>query len=412
MEKDFHYKCNDCGRIYAITADLMLCPYCSEEYLSGKPLRGILKVILPKYLSGSKRPGEDFDLFDYLPVEKQYFPGIPVGNTPLVRACRLEEELNYENIYLKFDGMNPTGSYKDRASYLVSAFARKNCIKEIVVASTGNAASSMAGIAASADQKVFVFMPSSAPRAKLIQCLQYGACLIPVKGNYDEAFDLSLGFSRLTGYLNRNTAFNPLTIEGKKTAAFEIAGQLRNKNVDYVFLPVGDGVILDGIIKGFCDLKQIGLITKIPRIIGVQAEKSAYIYRAFKENLFDTEYVAETIADSISVNVARNAYSAVKSLREADGDIVVVSDEEILLSQKLVAEKSGLFCEPSSAAAFAGFAKIRDTLPENKNVVVLLTGNGLKDIETAAKNVQFPEIFQPDLEFIMKRLRVLGEIEG
>lgn len=406
MKEDFKYKCDICGQVYSIEKDLMLCPKCREENIEGKPLKGILKVQLPVRLKNSLTGKEKTNIFDFLPVEEKYFPSISVGNTPLIEAKNIQMELGFDNIYLKFDGTNPTGSFKDRASYLVSAFAQKNNVNEIVVASTGNAASSMAGIAAAAGQKAFIFMPESAPKAKSVQCLQYGAELIPIKGDYDKAFDLSLKFSQRTGFLNRNTAYNPMTIEGKKTVSFELIEQMGGKEIDYLFLPVGDGVILSGVIKGFNDLKYAGVINKTPKVIGVQAENSSFIYNAFYHNVFDFNYKASTIADSISVNVARNVYAAVKDLKSVEGEMVLVSDEEIMSAQYQVSKMSGVFCEPSSAASFAGFLKQRENISKNKSVVLLLTGHGLKDIDTAVKSVKFPKTFEADIDYIIDNINL------
>ncbi len=404
MKEEFKYKCDNCGQIYSIEKDLMLCPKCREEFIKGKPLKGVLKVQLPAEQKGSLKEKNNLNIFDFLPVEEKYFPSISVGKTPLIEAKNIQNELSFDKIYLKFDGTNPTGSLKDRASYLVSAFAKKNNINEIAVASTGNAASSMAGIAAAAGQKAFIFMPKTAPKAKLVQCLQYGAELIPVNGDYDSAFDLSLEFSKRTGFLNRNTAYNPLTIEGKKTVAFEVYEQLAGKEIDYLFLPVGDGVILSGVIKGFSDLLYLGAIKKIPKIIGVQAVGSSFIYNAFYKNNFDLNYKASTIADSISVNAARNGYSAVRDLKSVDGEMVLVSDDEILYSQYYLSRMSGVFCEPSSAASVAGFLKLKEKIDKNKTVVLLITGHGLKDIDSAVKSVNFPKIFEADIDYILDNI--------
>lgn len=403
----FKYYCSECKKEYDIKPDLMLCPDCREDDLEGKPLHGVLKVKLPGSLVNSKQVHSNFDLFDYLPVERKYFPDIPVGNSLIYKSPNIKDDTGFNNLYLKFDGTNPSGSYKDRASYLVSAFARKHGINKIVVASTGNAASSMACIAASAGQDAIIFMPSTAPKAKLVQCLQYGASLIPVNGNYDKAFDLSLKFSDKTGYLNRNTAYNPMTIEGKKTVSFEIVQQLPGNDIDYVFVPVGDGVIISGVIKGFCDLLEIGLINKIPKIIGVQSEGSSFIYKGFKENIFDLEYKATTIADSISVDAARNGYCAVADLKSVDGDVVCVTDDEILDAQLYLSKKSGIFCEPSSSVAYAGFNKLKTIIAIDKNIVVLLTGHGLKDINNAMKKIEYPKVYEPDINLIMKEMKLI-----
>ena len=403
---DFKYYCSECKKEYDIEPGLMLCPDCREDDLEGKPLHGVLKVKLPGYLINSKVPGAEFDLYDYLPVEKKYFPEIPVGNSLIYNSSNIKNDLGFENLYLKFDGTNPSGSYKDRASYLVSAFAKQNSINKIVVASTGNAASSMACIAASAGQEAIIFMPSTAPKAKLVQCLQYGATLIPVNGNYDKAFDLSLKFSERTGYLNRNTAYNPMTIEGKKTVSFEIIKQLPENEIDYVFVPVGDGVIISGVIKGFQDLLEIGLIKTLPKIIGVQSERSSFIYKAFKDDNFDLSYKADTIADSISVDAARNGYCAVENIKNVDGDVIAVSDDEILDAQYYLSKRTGIFCEPSSSVAFAGLNNIKDSIDKNKNIVILLTGHGLKDINNAMKKIQYPKVYEPDIDMIMNELNL------
>lgn len=403
-KEEFKYFCETCGSEYNIEKEFMLCPKCRDESLEGKPLRGILKVKFPPSLRNSKHPGEDFDVHDYLPVEKEYFPPLPVGNTPLIRAVNIQRELGFNNLLLKFDGTNPTGSFKDRASYLVSAFAKKKGIRRIAVASTGNAASSMAGIAASAGQDTVIFMPAAAPKAKLVQCLQYGATVVPIRGNYDAAFDISLKFSARTGCLSRNTAYNPLTIEGKKTVSFELISQAPGRDVDYVLLPVGDGVILSGVIKGFEDLVHAGILRTIPKIIGVQAEGSAFIYNAFYHDKYDLNYKASTVADSISVSAPRNGYTAVQDLRKVHGDVVLVSDNEILGAQQYLSRTSGIFCEPSSAASFAGFIKIKETLPKDAAIVFLLTGHGLKDVDSAMKNIAFPPSVEPDIDKILSSM--------
>ena len=401
-KQTFKYICETCGKSYAIEKDRMLCSDCRDENLEGKPLRGILKVKLPDSLRSSVKKHAKVDVFDYLPIKRKYFPLIPVGDTPLVKAVNIERDLGFKNLFLKFDGANPTGSLKDRASYLVSAFAQKHQIEKIVVASTGNAASSMAGVAASAGQQAIIFMPSTAPKAKLVQCLQYGATVVPIQGDYDAAFDLSMKFSERTGDLNRNTGYNPLTIEGKKTVSFEIVAQVGGEGIDYVFLPVGDGVVLSGVIKGFLDLKYIGAINKIPTIVGVQAKGSSFIHSAFYENKFDLNYKADTVADSISVNVARNGYTAVADLKKVRGEIVLVEDKEILDAQKYLSRMSGIFCEPSSAASFAGFLKMKERIPRSKRIVFLLTGHGLKDVDNAMKALSFPKVCEPEIETVMR----------
>lgn len=393
----FDLVCTDCESVYDLTPERTVCPSCAPGQRPDRPLRGVLEVRLtpdgPDSLDGettSPLSPSEIDIGSLLPVEPAFYPPVPAGNTPMWAPARLREELSFPRLFIKDDGLNPTGSLKDRASWLVAAFARKHGIREVTAASTGNAGSSMAGIGAAAGLHVTLFLPRTAPRAKMIQSLQYGARLVLVDGNYDRAYDLSLEFTRARGGLNRNTAYNPLTIEGKKTAALEIARQL-GRAPEAVFVSVGDGVILAGVYKGFLDLVRLGFIPRIPRIYAVQAEGSDAIKRAFENGDFGEPRAASTVADSISVDVPRNGYLAVKRLRENDGRCVAVPDKAILDAQRLLASRAGLFSEPAGAAAFAGFLAVRDELPRNAQVVILATGNGLKDTDSAAKGVPFPD---------------------
>jgi len=366
----------------------MLCPECSSTHKSGQPLNGVLEV----ELSGTL---ESNDPLDFLPVEGQYFPAIPVGNTPLWQPENLQKKYGFPELYLKDDGVNPTGSLKDRASFLVAAFARKHGIREVVVASTGNAGSSMAGVGAAAGLKVRLFLPKTAPPAKMIQALQYGADLVLADKNYDQAFSLSLEYSNTRGGMNRNTAYNPMTIEGKKTVSIEIFKQLK-KAPDHVFVSVGDGVIMSGVYKGFRDLLQLGRIDKIPVVHAVQASGSDAICRAMESGDFDGQAespvrAAKTVADSISVDTPSNGHLALKNLKAFGGHCFRVTDEEILCAQKELSSTCGLFSEPAAATAYAGFLKQKAALDSNETCVVLLTGNGLKDINSATAKIVVPE---------------------
>lgn len=378
------YRCPTCGAAYAIEPGRYLCDECGRKNKPGIPLEGVLECVWEKEAGDPPSGGPGMAGIP-LPVEAEYFPPLPVGETPLWRPKRLREALDAPNLYLKDDTCNPSGSYKDRASWLVAAFARKFGLKEIALASTGNAASSMACVGAAAGLKITVFLPASAPAAKRVQVLQYGAELREVQGTYDQAFDESLAYSAATGVLSRNTAYNPLTIEGKKTASFEIARDLGSAP-DHVFVPTGDGVILAGVIKGFEDLLRLGLTTKMPTFWAAQAEGSSAIARALATGSFE-ERSSDTLADSISVDVPRNGSFVLAKLRKYGGKGVTVSDEEILAAQRMLSSMSGLFAEPSSACAFACYLKAMPVIPRDESVVVMLTGSGLKDIKSAAKAV-------------------------
>jgi len=393
------YTCPSCGAEYPIEPGRYLCGSCSSHNVPGAPLGGVLECSFDpeEAKSEARRRGalpaaRGAREAIPLPVEDEHFPPLPVGNTPLWAPSRLREKLGFPGLYLKDDTCEPSGSYKDRASFLVAAFAHKYNITEIALASTGNAASSMACVGAATGIKVTVFLPASAPAAKRVQVLQYGAELREIDGSYDLAFDASLDYSRETGVLSRNTAYNPLTIEGKKTAAFEIVRELRRPSEgaarvpDHVFVPTGDGVILCGLIKGFEDLVAIGEAESMPTFWAAQAQGSSAIVRALETGGIEAR-PSDTLADSISVDAPRNGILALAKLRKHRGLGVAVSDEEILEAQRLSSSRAGLFVEPSSACALAAFMKARPQLGKTETAVVMMTGSGLKDIKNAAKAV-------------------------
>ena len=377
------YRCHSCGATYDIVPGRYLCDICRKRQKYERPLEGVLEAEWEGDADAATIP---------LPVEMEWFPPIPVGNTPLWSPLRLRSRFSAPRLWIKDDTCNPSGSFKDRASFLVAAFARKHGVEEIVLASTGNAASSMAAVGAAAGLRIKVFLPAKAPVAKRIQILQYGAELIPVDGTYDKAYELSLEYSNKTGSLSRNTAYNPLTIEGKKSVSFEIVEDLIKAGSgapDHVFVPVGDGVILAGVYRGFEDLLKMGRIRNMPTIWACQAEGSSAITRAFAsphsaDDAFGDPIPSNTLADSISVDVPRNGLHALAKLKKYGGKAVIVSDTEILTAQKTLSSGSGLFAEPSSSAAFAGWLKVRERIPATQTCILLITGFGLKDVKAAA----------------------------
>lgn len=380
----FNYICSECGERFDIEPHRYVCPLCSQRQTDGQPLAGVLEV----ELQGTPA-GKAVDVAELLPVHARFFPPVPVGDTPLWAPEALRKELGFNALYIKDDGANPTSSFKDRASFLVSAYAKQNSIDTIIVASTGNAGSSMAGIGAAAGQKVTLFLPRTAPKAKLVQALQYGATVYRVDGNYDRAYDLSLEYSQVVGGMNRNTAYNPMTIEGKKTVSLELFRQL-GKAPDALFVGTGDGCILSGVYKGFRDLKRLGFIDAIPQIFPVQSATANALHRAYNTGRFENA-PARTLADSICVDIPRNGFHALSQLKTYGGRVISVADEKILTAQAWLARSTGLFTEPASAAAFAGFLQVKKELPREAVVVLLATGNGLKDIATAARGITVPE---------------------
>ena len=378
---EFYYKCSECGQSYPITPDRMLCDDCSGKQEAGRPLRGILEVGMEGTLADCT------SVYSVLPIDKKWFPEIPVGNTPLWSPHKLQQKLGFQNLYIKDDTRNITGSFKDRASWLVAAAALKWGIRNITVASTGNAASSMAGIGAAAGLNVKIYVPGSIPKAKLIQSLQYGAEVISVNGSYDDAFRMSMQPSSAVKSLNRNTGYNPLTLEGKKTASFELCHQMKN-TPDYIFVPTGDAVVLSGMIKGFKDLHKLGKIGRFPKFIAVQAEGSNALARAMEKGDFSDPVKSHTIADSIQVDVPACGYYALREMKANGGDCITVSDREIQQAQIQLASDAGLFVEPSAAASLAGLVKMKAHIEPDARILLLASGTGLKDIDSAQQAVK------------------------
>ena len=299
---------------------------------------------------------------------------------------------SHNSVYILDDTHNPTFSYKDRASVLVLVKALELGKDTICTASTGNAASSMSGLCAMVGMKSKIFVPQSIPHEKLTQIRMYGAEVEKINGSYDDAYDISINESQKYGWYNRNTAYNPLTTEGKKSGAFDIFLQMNCEAPDKVFVPTGDGSIISGIYKGFYDLKQLDLIEKIPQLIAVQAEGSSGIIDYFENNKFHYKE-SNTLADSISVNAPRNLYMAVDAIKSTDGFGIKVSDDEILRAEKYLSQQHGYFVEPSAAAAWAGFIKYsKQSEAKGEKIVVLLTGSGLKDIKNAERALAMKEI--------------------
>lgn len=405
-ENKYYFECTTCRAKYEQDEVTYLCPVCEKENTPDVPPKGILKTLY--HYGKIKNSAKWHKLFDKLKA-KEYLELLPinserslswlkVGKTPLYEISSdaipiiKKKSKKVFQILLKDDSQNPTFSFKDRASDLVCAFAREQKIDTIVAASTGNAGSSLAGICASQKQKAIIFAPATAPKAKLTQILMYGAQLIPVDGSYDDAFDLSIEATKKFGWYNRNTAYNPFTIEGKKIVSFEIFQQMRQQIPDRIFVPVGDGCIISGVFKGFEDLLKIGLIKKIPTIIAVQSEKSDNIVRNLDSDNFVTK-PSTTIADSIAVDIPRNYWMTKKFMEQYNGESVIVSDKEIISASKVLSENTGIFSEPAAATAFAGILKYAEKgmIDENSKNIVLLTGSGLKDLNSVQGIIDIPK---------------------
>lgn len=325
---------------------------------------------------------------ELLPVSPDMqIPQLQIGWTPVYDLPRLAKTCGIRKLYLKDDGRNPTNSFKDRASSVGVLKALEFGFSTIACASTGNAASSLAGLSASVGLKSYIFVPQRAPEPKVTQLLIFGATVLKVQGTYEDAFDLCRLACDRFGWYNRNSGTNPFLVEGKKTAGLEIAEQLGAHMPDWVVVSVGDGCTIGGIGKGLQEMKQLGLVDRVPRLLGVQAEGAQPLIAAFRSGnpLVPTD--ATTLADSIAVGTPRNWRRAIDQILRSHGDMLAVSDAEILDAMRIAARLGGVFGEPAGVAGLAGLrAAVRDNIIKaHESAVVLITGNGLKDIQSARK---------------------------
>jgi threonine synthase len=422
MNNFLGYRCSICGKEYAPDQITYTCP------VDGGNVDVILDApaIAKKYTPDDLSHRSETSLWRYLPLLPVSDPGgagtpfHAAGGTPVFNLSRLTESIGLKNVWLKDESRNPTASFKDRASAIVAARAQEIGAEVIVTASTGNAGAALAGMSAALGQTSVIFAPKSAPPAKVAQLLIYGARVLLVDGNYDAAFDLSIQAAQEFGWYCRNTGYNPFTLEGKKTAAFEIwewwveahrNWHDQNSALDdhpplTILVSVGDGNIISGIHKGFRDLLDLKWINRSPRIIGVQAEGSAAIANAFHAK---TETIvpvtANTIADSISVDRPRDGIRALRAARSSQGTYLTVSDAEILKAISALGSV-GIFAEPAGATAYAGLLRaVTDGIVSvDDPILVMNTGSGLKDVRAAMQSVSPAPIIEPTLTAVKKNL--------
>lgn len=396
----FRYVCSDCGRIFETEGLMYQCPDCAKENDGTHFPKGNLIVELSQETLEKAREKEHVTPNDFYPYPIDDESLYPVGPTPLIRPRRIQEKLGLGHLSFKLDSQLISGSFKDRASLAVALQAKALGEKRIVLASTGNAGAAMSAVGAAMDLDIILFVPESAPINKLMQSVLYGAHVVPVKGSYDDAFALSIEYTKKHGGINRNTAYNPITIEGKKSVSIELFEDLGRKAPDAVYVPVGDGCIIAGVAKGFIDLKKAGLIDKIPRIIACQSEKSDAIARAIEKDDYRA-ISATTRADSISVDLPANGRMAARYVKESGGWAVTVPDEAILDSQITLTRLSGVLAEPAAAAAYAALEKDKDNLVgklgKDAEIVVLLTGTGFKDMKAFDGRVTLPPAIENDI---------------
>lgn len=389
----YYLKCIECGR----EAD-------ENSYTCN--CGGLLDVVLDldKVEVGFKLDGENLSVWKYkdlLPIKTKPIT-LKEGGTPLYRAKKLEEELGIKEVYIKHEGLNPSGSFKDRGMTVGVTKALELRKKAVACASTGNTSASMAMYAAKAGLKAYVLLPAGkVALGKVAQALMHGAKVIGIKGNFDVALKLVREVCQVEDFYLLNSV-NPFRLEGQKTIAYEIVDEIGVP--DRIILPVGNAGNISAIYKGFKEFKLLDLIDKVPKMCGVQAEGASPLYNAFvkKKNEIEPVTSPETIATAIRIGNPVNAKKALRAVYDSKGLVEAVSDERIVEAQKFLAAKEGIGVEPASAASVAGLIKLagREEIDKDEKIVCIVTGNLLKDPETVIKVCGEPLTVEPNLKLI------------
>lgn len=396
---EYVLRCISCWKEFEPKPGLYYCENCG-------PIMGTLEVVYDyeKVKEHKRVVAKDFDKngsmyqFDFLLPTKGRTKFDPyIGGTPLYQF----DLLGLKDVLVKYDGGNPSSSYKDRASSVAINKALEEGNDTIFCASTGNAASSLAMLSAHTPLKTYIFVPASIPAGKRAQLEISGAEVFAVEGTYDEVYDLSLELGLKKGWYCRHAAINPYLLEGKKTGAFEITVQNDFNIPDYVLVGVGDGTVISSLYKGFKEFKEIGLTDKIPKIIGVQAAGIPGIKHVFdKGKPYKPDPITgSTVADSISVGNPRDVIKACKYVDASGGYFITVSDEEILDAIAELGKLTGIFAEPAAAAPYAGLKKLitENEIPNDASACIVVTGNGLKDVKAIEKIVSSKTYTQEEL---------------
>ena len=342
-------------------------------------------------LAGRRKPSWDhrhLSVWKYrelLPIERdESIISLAEGGTGLHQCQRLGRKFGLKRLYVKNEGENPTGSFKDRGMTVAISKAKEFGKKKVLCASTGNTAASLAAYSARAGMECIVLVPQGkVAGGKMLQVTMHGARIIQVEGDFDQAFATALELANRKRELYLMNSLNPYRLEGQKTLAFEISDQLDSKTPDTVILPVGNGGNISAAWKGFTEFQQLSITKGRPRMIGIQAEKAAPIARAVKrkENKIQPVHNPQTIATAIRIGTPVNWPKVLKAIDESKGTAETVTDPEILQAQRELATLEGIFVEPASAASIAGLKKLRGrgTIDSSETVVCVTTGHGLKD---------------------------------
>nr|WP_048060721.1 threonine synthase [Methanothermus fervidus] len=393
---------------------MMRCVVCGKEYPADEIIYtcnecgSVLEVLMETEVSKKIFEGRKWNMWRYkefLPVDESKKVSLNEGGTPFIKCNNLSKDLKVD-LYVKVEGSNPTGSFKDRGMSVGVTKALEFNVDTVGCASTGNTSASLAAYAARAGLRCIVFLPAGkVALGKLAQAMFHGAQVLSIKDNFDKALEIVTKFA-LGGYLYLLNSVNPFRLEGQKTIAFEILEELNWESPDHIILPVGNAGNISAIWKGIKEFYESDFIDEKPCMIGIQAEGASPIVEAVKKQKLDIKPVKnpETVATAIRIGSPVNYPKALRAIYESNGTALSVSDEEILKAQRLLAKKEGIGVEPASAASIAGLIKLIDDgyLDHGERVVCVLTGHLLKDPKIAINACKKPLEVEPDFNLLKK----------
>lgn len=331
------------------------------------------------------------------------------GGTGLHKSEHLAESLKLTRLSIKFEGENPTGSFKDRGITVSITKAMELHAKMVACASTGNTSASLSAYAARAGLKCVVIIPAGRiAQGKLAQAIAHGAIILEIEGNFDDAFRAVIQLTKKNPSIALLNSVNPFRIEGQKTLAFEVCDQMNFKTPDVLIVPVGNAGNISAIWKGFDELHRVGVIEKLPRMVGIQAEGAAPIASAYKQKRTEIQIVEnpETIATAIRIGAPASWKKALRAVAESGGSMETVSDDEILNAQMDLASHEGIFAEPASASSIAGLRKLieKGAVDRDEEIICVATGHGLKDPGIITKFGKEPSKTKSDIKSIEEAL--------
>ena len=403
-----HQECINCHTKYDIDDIVYFCRKCGDILEIKLDFARLAETL--KSGDWKKTPLSVWRYRDFMPIhESAKIVTLNEGGTGLHRSERLGKELGLKNLYVKNEGENPTGSFKDRGMTVGVTKAVELGARHVICASTGNTSASLAAYAARAGIKCTVLIPSGKiAYGKLAQAMIHGAKVLQVRGNFDEALEFVLKLAEKHKNIYLLNSINPFRIEGQKSLGYEICEQLNNDAPDRIIVPVGNAGNISAIWKGLTEFHKLGYIKTLPKMTGIQAAGSAPIVQAIKTNSDKIIPVdkPETVATAIRIGAPVSWKKAINAIRESYGTAETVTDEEILDAQKTLAQIEGIFVEPASASSIAGLKKLvkSGVIGKNERVVCVTTGHGLKDPDTAVKMSEKPLEVDADISAIENAL--------